>query len=232
MSNQITFYELSELNKKNNKKIIDFFIVEKKRSFKEIVFEKDVIISNYLKKGSVFYIIEGNVLRSFLDIEAEEKSLDILGEYEFLGISSLENGVPLNSEIVALTKTKVLKIPQKLFLEFPSETLPVLYSNYQYTFNVLYLNWRASLAPGNERINTALISIAYYLGRQDQFGNYFLPNYLTHKIIASFSSVSRSYVTKCIKKLISEGIILMQQATIVIKDIEGLKKCTPSYQPF
>lgn len=231
MNQNISFFELSNLNKKNNKQLLNFLKSKKREPFKKLSFKQNEIIFESQSNGKILYVLSGYVLRSFLDIEGNNKPLDILSEDEFLGISSVRNGVPALSELVAITHTEVLELPEEIFLKFPTEVLPVLYSNYQYTFCVLYLTWRASLAPGNERVNTALISIAYYMGSVEN-GSYCLPQFITHQIIADFSSVSRSYVTRCLRDLKSQGIIEVNTKRIVIYDIETLKDYTPSYQPF
>lgn len=230
MTKKTSLYELAILNKNNNKNLVK--LLQGTNEFKVISFRKNEIVSNYIRKNTVFFIIEGHVLQSFLDVDGQNKLLDILNKEEFLGVPSLENGVPAMSEYVALTNVKVLAIPVVVFLAYPEETLPVLYSNYQYVFSVLYLNWRASLAPGSERVNTALISLVYYVGKREQFQSPSLPAFITHQLIADFASVSRSYVTRCLSKLTTVGIINMSPTGIVITNMEELKKITPSYQPF
>lgn len=56
-----------------------------------------------------------------------------------------------------------------------------------------------------------------------------MPSYITHDIIASFSSVTRSYVTRHLSKLMKEQIISIKNNKICIVDMNKLVLKTPNY---
>ena len=77
------------------------------------------------------------------------------------------------------------------------------------------------LLHGDQRVLLTIIELLRYLGKNDQ-GTIVLPAFITHKIIALFASVSRSYVSKIISKLYSEGLLSTRGRLIVCSDVDKL----------
>ncbi|MBP2100550.1 Crp/Fnr family transcriptional regulator [Enterococcus rivorum] len=224
--------ELDEANKKYNS---DFVEKVKKtdvgENLKRIKIKKNVYIDSLIQPGFIYYIETGVVLRSFVDAAGNIKAIDILCAQEVMGLRSLIGRVGVQLEIKALEEVTILIIPEKLILANLQDAYHFLCSNFQYTMSIMYLHWQAMLSFGSERINYALIALAYYVGTEKD-GEFFFPPYITHDVIASFASVTRSYVSRHVSKLADDDILVNQAKKMKIKDMDTLIKNTPNYQSF
>lgn len=226
---RISFSELDSQNKKNNKFFFDYVKTKYFNDFKSIQIKKGLELKELIKEGNIYYIKKGVIMRYFIDYNGFSQALDIVMEDEILGLPTLMNRVPFESQMRSLTNIELVIIPRKIVLENVLESFQLLYTNYQYYISMLYLHWQVSQSIGSERIQSALIFLSHFIGELDQSGSY-LPSYIGQKEIAEFACVTPSYVSKIIKKLKSDTIVKVKNKKIIIMDLEKLISLTPHYQ--
>lgn len=227
----LSLKDLTELSKFNNRQFMKRISESSNEELNIIKVKKGQVLSEIIKVGYIYYIKKGVVVRYFYDIRGNYNALDLLNSREILGIATLNGTVPFQAEPKALTDLELVVVPERIIKDNFSESYTMLALNFQYYLSVMYLNWQVALAPGNERINHALIALAYYVG-QEKKEIYCLPSYVTHEVLSEFASVSRSYVTRQLSKLIKQEIIQVENKNIYIKKLELLIALTPHYYPY
>jgi len=226
---RILFSELDEKNKRNNKSFFESVKTLYFNDFKSIQIKKGFEIKKLIREGNLYYVKKGVIMRYFFDYHGFSKALDIVMEDEILGLATLMNKVPVESQLLALTNIELIVIPKKVVLENILESFRLLYMNYQYYISMHYLHWQVSQSNGEERVQSALIFLSHFIGETDSEGIY-LPSYIGQKEIAEFACVTPSYVSKIIKKLAAENIVKVINKKTVIIDQEELISLTPYYQ--
>ncbi|EOV2449539.1 Crp/Fnr family transcriptional regulator [Enterococcus faecalis] len=216
VSNNKSFFKLLEKD----------FIIE---DLKRLTFKKGSKIESYITEKKIFYIRKGVIMRSFNDYEGNKKSLDVLVKDEVLGLSTLSGEIPVVWEIEVLEDVELVVIPSFILERYAKELYYIFAVYSQYYLTVVYISWQAMLSEGAERINYALLFLVEKLGL-DEYKGYTFPEYVNHNFIASFSAVSRSYVTRHIAVLEKKGVVSVRDRKLYILDVEKLKMLTPNYR--
>ncbi|MGK0552846.1 Crp/Fnr family transcriptional regulator [Enterococcus faecalis] len=221
---------IKNIHKEQNKTFLNKIIEHNgKACLKKISFKKKVSIDNLLEPGNLYYIKSGVIMRSFSDSDGHTKAVGLLSKDEILGFATLFGEVPIQWTTTVLQDTEILVITNKLLLDNYKESLTLLGLNFQYYISISYLYWQSAFSVGFERINFTLINLACCLGERVKENSFRMPNYISHDLIASFSSVTRSYVTRHLSKLMKEQIISIKNNKICIIDMNKLVLKTPNY---
>ncbi|MBP2099956.1 Crp/Fnr family transcriptional regulator [Enterococcus rivorum] len=197
--------------------------------FDKIHIKKSMNIDFFLKHKNLYYINSGSAMRHFIDVLGNRRSLNLFWKSDIIGFTTLFDEKSVEWETIALTDMELIVITHKNLLHDLNDGFQLVGKNFQYYTNIMYCSQQCLSTSGCERINFSILSLAYYLGNTN--GNYnYLPPYITHDIISCLSAVTRSYVTRHLKKLITENIISIENRKICINNIEDLTARTPSYQ--
>ncbi|MEG1174863.1 Crp/Fnr family transcriptional regulator [Carnobacterium sp.] len=213
--------QLEKLKGDLNSKIVLQITREKKNDIKSIQISKGNNFSNLLKTNYIYFISEGFVLQFCNDRTGNEKALDIYRPNDILGIETMYNSMTTLEKSLALTPVKLYAIPVKIlepyFCLYPS----FLYNNLQHSIFVKKIDLLGTLLPGDQRILLTIIELLRSLGKTTN-GTVYLPDFITHNIISLFASVSRSYVSKTISILITEGFLTQKGRFLACSDIDKL----------
>lgn len=213
--------QLEKIKGDLNSKVVLQIIRENKNDIKSIQLSKGNNISNVLKENYIYFISEGFVLQFCIDPTGNEKALDICGPNDILGIETMYNSMTTLEQSFALTPVKLFAIPVKILKPYFYLYPFFIYNNLQYSMFVKKIDLLGTLLPGDQRILLTIIELLRYLGNTTN-GTVYLPHFITHNIISLFASVSRSYVSKTISKLIAEGFLITRGRFLACSDIEKL----------
>lgn len=177
--------------------------------------------SSKLELNYIYFINKGYVLQFCVDPLGGEKALDIHGKNDILGIEIMYNNMTTFEQSLALTKVELKQVPIKILKPYIYEFPFFIYNNLQYSLFIKKMDLLGTLLPGDQRVLLTIIEILRYLGKKEN-DTLVIPIFITHKIIAMFSSVSRSYVSKIITKLIKKGDLSYHGRLIACNDLDKL----------
>lgn len=213
--------QLEKLKGDLNSKVVLQITREKKNDIKSIQISKGNNFSNLLKTNYIYFISEGFVLQFCIDSTGNEKALDICEPNDILGIDTMYNSMTTLEQSLALTPVKLYAIPVKILKPYFYLYPFFIYNNLQYSMFVKKIDLLGTLLPGDQRILLTIIELLRYFGETSN-GTVYLPDFITHNIISLFASVSRSYVSKTISKLIKERFLTTRGRFLACSDIEKL----------
>lgn len=177
--------------------------------------------SSKLNFNYIYFINKGYVLQFCVDPVGGEKALDINGNNDILGIETMYNDMTTFEQSLALTRVELKRIPIKILKPYIYEFPFFIYNNLQYSLFIQKIDLLGTLLPGDQRVLLTIIELLRYLGKKEN-DTIVIPNFITHKIIAMFSSVSRSYVSKILIKLTKQGYLFHHGRLIACNDLDNL----------
>ena len=175
---------------------------------------------------AMFIIKEGAVKIYKLSPDGKEKTLAIISRGDCFGEMSLLDGLPRSAAAQALEDSRLLMLPREDFLELVASDPGVALKIIQ----VLAARLRAAdqqieyLAFGDARGRVA--STLLDLGRKHAMpgpNGYTIDIRLTHQELANLSGVTRETASRILSEFEEDGLIRIQEKSIVILSEEGLR---------
>lgn len=175
----------------------------------------------------VYYILSGLVKAYDITKYGEENLLIIRRPGEILGLTWAITGEDRHIIYSTLAKTELLQITRDQFNDFirsnPNAALPLvdmLVDMYRmHSERILNLEYRTV----RERLVSFLLSMGRRFGSQTSEG-LVLDVPLRHQDIASSISATRETTGRELSALERQGLLKSKQSTIILKDLEKLRK--------
>jgi len=193
-----------------------------------LVYEKgEFVIRPGGPPQGVFYILKGLVKAYDITKYGEENLLIIRKPGEIIGLTWSITGQDRHIIYATLAKTELLQISREQFTNFvhtnPSAALPLvdmLVDMYRlHSERILNLEYRTV----RERLVSFLLSMSRRFGEESPEG-LVLQVPLRHQDIASSISATRESVGRELAAFERQGLIANKQLTIVLKDVDRLRK--------
>jgi CRP/FNR family transcriptional regulator, cyclic AMP receptor protein len=184
------------------------------------------IICHQGESGDHLYaVIEGLVKIVFTSERGDEMVLNILGPEEIFGELALLDGSPRSASVVALRSTSVFVLPRRQLLELMSVN-PGLADEFLKLIGKLVRNLTEKAG------DLAFLDLAGRLAKlllqlsamHDQAHGVVLDSGLTQTDLARMIGASRPAVNRALQSLATRGMIALQGRTIVLRDLEALRR--------
>lgn len=174
---------------------------------------------------SVYFLLEGWVKIRTYNLDGKEVTLNILGQGELFGEMAALDEAPRSTDVITLTPTLTGNMPAQDFVELiQTEPLAGIRLSQLMARRLRQVNRRLRLRESDSmsRVADTLMFLAEGQGIQDQTGTQ-IPN-LPHRELSSFSGLARETVTRVLMKLEKKGLILRNQHTLCILDLQALER--------
>lgn len=174
---------------------------------------------------SVYFLLSGWVKIRTYNLDGKEVTLNILGQGELFGEMAALDEAPRSTDVIALTPTLTGNMPAQDFVQLiQTEPLAGIRLSQLMARRLRQVNRRLRLRESDSmsRVADTLIFLAEGQGIQDQTGTQ-IPN-LPHRELSSFSGLARETVTRVLTKLEKKGLILRNQHTLCILDLQALER--------
>ena len=175
----------------------------------------------------VYFIVDGWIKICTRNIKGEEITFNIAGKGEIVGEISAVEEIPRSADVVTLTKTTVMAIPESNFLNLlQTDTLAsirlaqLMSKRLRQTNQLLQLRDAGSLF----RVASTLFLLAENLGEKINKQLY-VPN-LPHSELASITGLRRETISRMLSKLEQNHLIFRgtDKEKIYIPNLNALKE--------
>lgn len=174
---------------------------------------------------SVYFILEGWVKIRTYNVDGKEVTLNILGKGELFGEMAALNEAPRSTDVITLTPSVISNMPAQDFVQLiQTEPLAGVRLSQLMARRLRQLNRRLRLRESDSvsRVADTLVFLAEGQGVKGQTGTE-IPN-LPHRELSSLSGLARETVTRVLTKLEKKGLILRNQQTLCILDLQALER--------
>lgn len=174
---------------------------------------------------SVYFILEGWVKIRTYNVDGKEVTLNILGKGELFGEMAALDEVPRSTDVITLTHSVIGNMPAPDFIELiQAESLAGVRLSQLMAQRLRQLNRRLRLRESDSvsRVADTLVFLAEGQGTKGQTGIE-IPN-LPHRELSCLSGLARETVTRVLTKLEKKGLILRNQQTLCIPDLQALER--------
>ncbi len=173
--------------------------------------------------NSVYFIMEGWVKIRTHNLDGKEVTLNILAKGELFGEMAALDEVPRSTDVITLTPTLIGSMPAQDFVQLVhTEPLAGVRLSQLMARRLRQLNRRLRLreSDSTSRVADTLLFLAEGQGIQSSTGME-IPN-LPHRELSSLSGLARETVTRVLTKLEKKGLILRNQHTLCIPNLQAL----------
>lgn len=173
----------------------------------------------------LYIVIEGLVKAVFTSERGDEMVLNTMGPKEIFGELALLDGSPRSASVVALNPTTVFALPRRHLLELMSHN-PGLADEFLKLIGKLVRKLTeqagdlAFLDLGG-RLAKLLLQLS---ARHGHAHGVVLDRGLTQSDLAGMIGASRPAVNRALQSLAARGLIEIQGRTIVLRDLDALRK--------
>ncbi len=175
--------------------------------------------------SSVYFILGGWVKIRTYNADGKEVTLNILGKGELFGEMAALEQVPRSTDVITLTPTEMGNMPARDFVHL-IQTSPLagikLSQLMARRLRQVNRRLRCRESDSMSRVADTLLFLAEGQGIQNQTATS-IPK-LTHHELSSLSGLARETVTRVLKKLENKGLILRNQQTLCIPDLQALER--------
>lgn len=174
---------------------------------------------------SVYFILEGWVKIRTYNVDGKEVTLNILGKGELFGEMAALDEAPRSTDVITLTPSVISNMPAQDFVQLiQTEALAGVRLSQLMARRLRQLNRRLRLRESDSmsRVADTLVFLAEGQGIRGQTGTE-IPN-LPHRELSSLSGLARETVTRVLTRLEKKGLILRNQQTLCIPDLEALER--------
>lgn len=183
------------------------------------------IIRETERANGMYFIERGRVLVTLLSEDGREVNFANLEQGENFGELSLIDGKPRSATVTALDETDMIIMPPRVFKgmlkRHPAVTIGLLEQLSGMIRRLCERISEYSTAGVNRRIHTEMLRLACQ--HIDLDGIARIPNMPTHAQFASRISCHREAVSRVLKSLEKEGILMKNKRQIIIPEIRRLQ---------
>lgn len=173
----------------------------------------------------LYTVIEGLVKIVFISGRGDEMVLNIMGPGEIFGELALLDGSPRSASVVALKSTAAFMLPRVRLLELMSRN-PGLADEFLKLIGgrIRHLTEQAgdlAFLDLGGRLAKLLLQLS---ARQGHVHRILLDRGLSQSDLAAMIGASRPAVNRALQSFAARGLISIQGRTIVLRDLDGLRK--------
>lgn len=175
--------------------------------------------------SSVYVILEGWVKIRTYNLDGKEVTLNILGKGELFGEMAALDEAPRSTDAITLTPTAIGNIPAQDFVQLiQTEPLAGIRLAQLMARRLRQVNQRLRLreSDSTSRVADTLLFLAEGQGKSSHTGTQ-IPN-LPHRELSSLSGLARETVTRVLTKLEKKGLIIRNQESLCIPDVQALER--------
>ncbi len=190
--------------------------------------KKDEIVElPYNEKNRIYFLKHGILKLIKITDEGDEILIDIFKKGDLFGELDFEKGSDEKEFIKVVSDDAIICTFFKEKLEEVMHQKPDFAINYikfiGFNYKKIQNSYRNILFKDAK---IRLLLFLYSLCEKDQIesGQYTIPNYLTQKDIAQLICTTRQTVISLFKELEKDGVIVHQDKSAVISEVENLKK--------
>ena len=184
------------------------------------------IVREMEQDNNMYFIERGKVRVTLFSREGREVSFANLEQGENFGEISVIDGKPRSANVIALTETDMIIMPpqifQRIFHRHPAVAMELLQQLTAMIRRLCDRIFEYSTIGVNNRIHAELLRLAKK--HLDLDGVVRIPNVPTHAQLASRVSCHREAVSRELKALENEGILLKKNRKLIIPEIRHLQK--------
>lgn len=173
----------------------------------------------------LYAVIEGLVKIVFTSARGDEMVLNILGPQEIFGELALLDGSPRSASVVALKSTSVFMLPRRQLLELMSVN-PGLADEFLKLIGKLVrkLTEKAGDLAFLDLVGRLAKLLLQLSAMHGHVHGVVLDSGLTQTDLAGMIGASRPAVNRALQSLATRGLIALQGRTIVLRDLEALRR--------
>lgn len=177
----------------------------------------------------LYFVLEGEIKYSLMDGDGNEKIVAIVGKGAIFGEGPLFAKTPTNISAITLSECDVCELEEEQVLKFiqkkPQLAVEIIKSmNYKIAILIDQLaDFSFNCTKG--RIANLLYRLASNASDPNQDGIELFTNF-THDELAKLVGCSRVSTSRALSSLKRDGIIDYTRKTIIIKQVDKLKKLT------
>jgi CRP-like cAMP-binding protein len=173
----------------------------------------------------LYAVIKGLVKIVFASERGDEMVLNILGPEEIFGELALLDGAPRSASVVALKSTLVFVLPRRRLLELMSVN-PGLADEFLKLIGKLVRNLteKAGDLAFLDLVGRLAKLLLQLSAMHGHVHGVVLDSGLTQTDLARMIGASRPAVNRALRSLAARGLIELQGRTIVLHDLEALRK--------
>lgn len=173
----------------------------------------------------LYAVIEGLVKIVFTSERGDEMVLNILGPEEVFGELALLDGSPRSASVVTLKSTSVFVLPRRQLLELMSAN-PGLADEFLKLIGKLVRNLteKAGDLAFLDLVGRLAKLLLQLSAMHGHVHGVVLDSGLTQTDLARMIGASRPAVNRALQSLAARGLITLQGRTIVLRDLEALRK--------
>ncbi len=173
----------------------------------------------------LYAVVEGLVKIVFTSERGDEMVLNILGPGEIFGELALLDGSPRSASVVALKSTSVFVLPRRQLLELMSVN-PGLADEFLKLIGGLVRNLteKAGDLAFLDLVGRLAKLLLQLSAMHDHVHGIVLDSGLTQTDLARMIGASRPAVNRALQSLAARGLIALQGRTIVLRDLEALRR--------
>jgi CRP/FNR family transcriptional regulator, cyclic AMP receptor protein len=173
----------------------------------------------------LYAVIEGLVKIVFTSERGDEMVLNILGPQEIFGELAVLDGSPRSASVVALKATSVFMLPRRQLLELMSVN-PGLADEFLKLIGKLVrkLTEKAGDLAFLDLVGRLAKLLLQLSAMHGHVHGVVLDSGLTQTDLAGMIGASRPAVNRALQSLATRGLIALQGRTIVLRDLEALRR--------
>ena len=200
-------------------RVVELMVCKRYKKHNLIFFEDDL-------GQNLFIIKQGRVKISRIDESGGEVIFAIMGEEEFFGELSIIDGLTRSATVTAIEDVELLVLRRGDFLDllerFPQISITMLKELANRIRKSDTQIKSLSLQDARGRVATTLIRLAEDIGFMRE-GQVVIKKLPLQKDLANISSTSRETISRVIKKLEEEGMLIKKQNMLIFIDFEKFK---------
>lgn len=186
------------------------------------VYDKNEIIFLEGEVGDAVYLILDGLIKVFRTVESgREKTLVLLGQWEFFGEMALLDKSLRSASIQAMKTSQLLVIDREKFngllLKFPQISLKIIVTLSNRLREANNQIKALTFKSVKERLHLVLLDLADKYGEIAKEGTV-ITKKITHQELANLVGTTRETITKLLNELIEEGIIIVKQRYLILVD--------------
>ena len=186
----------------------------------KIIFEKDA------PGGSMFMVIDGQVLIFARAPEGRDIVFNLIGPSEVFGELSVLDGHPRSASAKTLVPTRLLVLERNHLLPFLQETpqvcvelITVLCQRLRQTTTQLEDSAFLELRP---RLARKLLQLAEHYGKATAPSSMTIAISLSQRQLGAMLNATRESVNRCLSEWTSSGLLLLDDGKITLCDLDTL----------
>ena len=182
----------------------------------------EVVLQENDWSSSVYFILGGWVKVRTINPDGKEVTLNILGKGELFGEMAALDEAPRSTDVITLTSTEFGNMPAKDFVEL-IQTSPLAGVKLSQIMarRLRQVNRQMQLRESDSMSRVA--DTLLFLAEGHEKTGTEIPK-LTHYELSSLTGLTRETVSRVLQKLEKKGLILRNQQTLSIPDLQALER--------